>query len=303
MELTLVIVVALALDKVLGETKYGHPLIGFGNLAKAVERSFNLSSTSPQKSKGRGTLSWCLLIFPFVLLSYLLADYFSWWFDAVVLYLAIGCRSLREHAMQVYKPLADNDIEQARHFCSYLVSRDTAELSESEVSRAVVESVLENGHDAVIASLFWYCIGGVPMVIAHRLANTLDAMWGYRTQRFEHYGWFSAKADDLLGWPSAKVTAVLYALQGSNPWSCLKNAYRQSKAYKSLNGGWVMASGATALFIQLGGQASYFGQQSKAVMLGQGNKVTASNIPESTDLVVKASYYLVVLVAVFELIF
>lgn len=303
MELTLVLALALLADKVLGEPTRFHPLVGFGHLVSKLEQRLNNTSSSAAKNKTYGVLAWSLLVVPIVLATYYVSEQFSWWFDLLVLYLAIGGKSLKQHALQVYRPLANNDMAQARHYCSYLVSRDTSELTETQVSRAVVESVLENGHDAVIASMFWYCVGGAPLVIAHRLANTLDAMWGYKTQKFVNFGWFSAKIDDILGWPSAKVTSFLYAIQGPKPLLCLQNAYKQSQDYKSLNGGWVMASGATALFIQLGGQASYFGQQSVAVLLGQGNKVSPSDIPQSVSLVAKASGYFVLFTLAYECLY
>ena len=302
MELALILLVALILDRVFGEIKRFHPLVGFGNVASRIESKLNQLPYSGNQKKVLGMIAWLLVVSPIVLSVYYLSQYFSWWLDALLVYLAIGGQSLKEHAIQVYKPLVINDIKSARHYCGYLVSRETDELDETEISRAVVESVLENGHDAVIASLFWYCVGGLPLLVAHRLANTLDAMWGYKNDRFVNFGWFSAKVDDLLGWPSAKVTALLYAVQSTNWQLCLKNAYCQSKLYKSLNGGWAMASGATALFIELGGEATYFGQKSQPVRLGQGNKVSAADIPASVSLVTIASYYFVASVAVIELV-
>lgn len=302
MELVLVVIAALVLDRLLGEVKYYHPIVGFGYLANKLEQVFNLPSHPANFQKVMGGVAWLLLIAPVVGLYSFTSQYLSWWFDAVLLYFAIGQRSLKEHAIQVYKPLAANDLEQARHYCSYLVSRETNELTETEVSRAVVESVLENGHDAVIASLFWYCVGGIPLVIAHRLANTLDAMWGYKNSRFVNFGWFSAKLDDLLGWPSAKTTALFYAIQSASPLLCLKNAYCQGRQYKSLNGGYVMASGATCLYIKLGGSAQYFGQEIQSVSLGLGNEVTPSEIPASIALVTNASYYFVAIVFALVLI-
>lgn len=296
MELVLVLVAALVLDKLLGEVNQYHPIVGFGRLAAKLEKLLNSRLHSDNYQKIMGTVAWLVLIVPFIGLYSLTSQFLPWWVDVVFLYFALGNRSLKEHAIQVYKPLVANDIDQARHYCGYLVSRETNELNETEVSRAVVESVLENGHDAVIASLFWYCVGGIPLVIAHRLANTLDAMWGYKSSRFANFGWFSAKLDDLLGWPSAKITALLYAIQSSSPLLCLKNAYCQGRQYKSLNGGYVMASGATSLYIKLGGSAKYFGQEVQSVLLGVGNKVTPSDIPASTALVTNASYYFVVVV-------
>ena len=259
MEIVVVMVTALLLDNWLAEARRFHPLVGFGNLATRFEIILNGLSCPALISRMSGALAWLLLVLPIPILYAILKGESAWWMlsDALVLYVALGMKSLSEHAENVFEPLAENDLVTARLRCSYLVSRDTDTLTDTQVSRAVVESVLENGHDAVIASLFWYAVGGAPLVIVHRLANTLDAMWGYKTPRFLHFGYVSARMDDLLGWPSAKVTALLYAAQG-NPLLCLKNANRQSQAYKSTNGGWTMASGATALGISLGGQSSYF---------------------------------------------
>lgn len=298
-EVIVVLVLALILDFIVGEVNRYHPLVGFGNIAGAIEQRFNFSGISAGKQKRAGILAWLLLVLPLPLLYWLLQEKLQLWLlDIVVLYFAVGNNSLKTHALQVFRPLQHNDLEQARRYCSYLVSRDTSELDEQQVSRAVTESVLENGHDAVIASLFWYCVGGAPMVIAHRLVNTLDAMWGYKNQRFINFGWCSARADDLLGWPSAKVTALLFAAQSKQPLQCLTNAYYQARQYKSLNGGWTMASGATALNIELGGQSVYFGHSVESVTLGQGETVQVKHIKQSVQLVFRAALLFVVCVSV-----
>ena len=299
LEVLIVLVLALTLDFIVGEVNRFHPLVGFGNVAGVIEQKLNLSNISAGAQKSTGVLAWLLLVLPLPMLYWLAQETLQLWLlDAVVLYFAIGNNSLKTHALQVLEPLQRNDLEQARHFCSYLVSRDTSELNEHQISRAVTESVLENGHDAVVASLFWYCAGGAPLVIAHRLANTLDAMWGYKTQRFINFGWCSARADDLLGWPSAKVTALLFAVQSKQPVKCLTNAYIQAKQYKSFNGGWAMASGATALNICLGGQAIYFGRKVESVTLGQGDEVQAKHIKQSVELVSRAALLFVVSISV-----
>ena len=304
MELLVVITLALVLDAWLGEVKRFHPLVGFGNGAKRIEKQFNQNQCSAVKQKLTGMFAWSVLVLPLPALYFFLQSELSWWWlDIAILYFAIGHKSLKQHALQVFKPLQQGDITTARHYCGYLVSRDTSKLESEDVSRAVVESVLENGHDAVIASLFWYCVGGAPLVIIHRLANTLDAMWGYKNSRFLNFGWFSAKADDLLGWPSAKVTAFLYALQSKQFIQSLSNAYYQSKHYKSLNGGWAMASGATALNVKLGGKAVYFEQEIESVTLGQGDTVQAKHICSSVNLVTRAAWLFVFITFAYTSVF
>ena len=298
-----VLLLAFGLDNLLGETRRFHPLIGFGNLVYKIENWLNrcenqnhASAITNSKQRLLGSCAWLLLTLPLPIAYYVLrGEHWAFWLlDAFILYLAIGYRSLVEHAAQIAKPLAVGDMLQARHFCGYIVSRDTSALTEADIARATTESVLENGHDALIASLVWYAIGGIPLVILHRLANTLDAMWGYKNSRFLHFGWCAARMDDLFGWPTAKVSSLLYALQG-NVFSALINAYQQGRQYKSLNGGWCMASGATALNFSIGGRGIYHGKEIETVTLGQGAMVQSKDITRSLKLVRNAAIIFIVI--------
>jgi adenosylcobinamide-phosphate synthase len=313
----LILITAYFLDKYLGEAPRFHPLIGFGNIANFIEKKCNFSNKTTAETKtGKnfnqlklrliGSLSWLLLCLPLPLIYYFQHEdsWHYWLIDCLVLYLAIGLNSLKKHALQIHQPLEENNIDQARYFCGYLVSRKTSKLSEQEISRATVESVLENGHDAVIASLFWFIIGGAPLVILHRLANTLDAMWGYKNQHFLHFGWCAARMDDLLGYPSAKITAFLYAIQKVYSTklmiNSLRNGYQQSQHYKSLNGGWVMATGATILNVKLGGTAIYHGKTIESPTLGCGNNVDKKAIASSILLIEHTTLTLLALYSVYE---
>ena len=315
--MVLTLFIALLMDKILGEAKRFHYLVGFGWLANKLAAKLNppaidIAATkvnSALKAKLLGAMAWCLLVLPLPVLYYFLIEQLTWYgqimADATVLYLAIGLNSLYQHAMQIYRPLKSGDLDNARHFTGYIVSRETAELTEQEMSRATVESMLENGHDAVIASLVYYLIGGAPLVILHRLANTLDAMWGYKNTRFINFGYASARLDDLLGFISGKCCALLYALQGLPHrlfTKALRNAYNQGKQYKSHNGGWVMAAGATVMAIKLGGSAQYHGRVVHSVTLGAGRVVSIADIVQSLHVVNRASLLLVTWVFIWQLI-
>ncbi|NQZ10990.1 MAG: cobalamin biosynthesis protein CobD, partial [Algicola sp.] len=280
---TVVLMLALMLDGLLGEPRRFHPLVGFGLLTQALEKTVNRFKNQPN-SRIAGIVCWLLLALPLPVVYFIIHQESAlfWCIDVIVVYAAIGHKSLKQHALQILKPLQNNDIDEARHFCSYIVSRDTKALSEVEIVRATTESVLENGHDAVIATLVWYMIGGAPLVILHRLANTLDAMWGYKNTRFIHFGWCAAKMDDLLGWPTAKITCLLFALQ-KRFYRSLKNGWIQGRQYKSLNGGWVMAAGATVLNFKLGGKAIYHGKIVESVTLGAGEPVVVDYIARSLN--------------------
>ena len=261
MSLIITIVIALGLDYWLGEPKRLHPLVGFGGLVDGLEKWFN-SAEGVQVNqrdtllKCKGTLALLLAIGPLSFAAFsleqTLATYeaFSTLFGAVVLYLAIGWRSLIQHAKAISAPLYDGDLITARVAVSHIVSRDTEDLNEQEIAKAATESVLENGADALFAALFWFIVAGIPGVVIYRLSNTLDAMWGYKNSRFLYFGWAAARFDDLLNFIPARLTALAYTLCGSvngqtqNAWQSWR---KQAGTWKSPNAGPVMAAGAGAI--------------------------------------------------------
>jgi len=287
------LLVALIIDHVFGEPTRFHPLVGFGKLAKYIERKMNTGHHYQQLMAG--IIAWILLVLPIPLiylwLMAVLPYYLLIALNIYVVYWAVALHSLRLHGLQIYQPLIDNNLPLAQQYCAYIVSRDTSELDEQAISRATTESMLENGHDGVTATLIYFVIGGAPLVIIHRLSNTLDAMWGYRTERFNYFGKCSARMDDLLGFISAKITALLFVLMGilkGKAYSILMNAYQQSKIYKSHNGGWVMSAGATLLNVRLGGSARYFGKTVFSPQLGEGEAVQSKHIKASLQLIQQA---------------
>jgi adenosylcobinamide-phosphate synthase len=147
-----------------------------------------------------------------------------------------------------------------------------------------VESLLENGNDAVFGTLFWFVIAGGPGALLFRLANTLDAMWGYRTPRFQAFGCAAARLDDTLNWIPARLTALSYTLLGNRhlAWRCW---HAQAKQWSSPNAGPVMAAGAGALQVQLGGTASYDGVIEQRPPLGSGRDAGAADILRAWRLV------------------
>lgn len=290
--------IGLVLDHVLGEVNRFHPLVGFGNYANCLQRKLNAENSN--KLKVRGLFAWSLAVFPLVSLFMLLVlfEKTSTLFDGIVIYFCIGAKSMKEHALAIYAPLQKDNIEEARSACAMIVSRDVDNLSENEIVRATVESTLENTNDAVIASLFWYLVGGLPLLVCHRLVNTLDAMWGYKTNQFEQFGFTAAKADDFMAWPSAKITALLFAITvlfKGNFYPVLCNSVKQARNYKSTNGGCVMAAGATALSIQLGGQSHYNCVESNSCLLGDGDNANRKDIVRSIDLMNSAIFIWIVL--------
>lgn len=275
----------MGLDTLLGEPRRMHPLVGFGRMAQAIERGLH------RDARLRGLVAWGVAVLPAVAITagimHLLAMWSPWAataFSAAVLYLAIGHRSLGEHARAVEVPLRAGDLDAARAAVARMVSRDTQALDASQVAAAATESVLENGADAVFGALFWFAVLGAPGVVLYRLANTLDAMWGYRTPRHERFGWAAARIDDGLNYIPARLTALTYAVLGDTR-RALRCWRRQAPLWYSPNAGPVMSAGAGAIGVQLGGPAPYHGRWEDRPVLGEGGAPNADAIAAALQLV------------------
>ena len=274
---------ALLLDALLGEPRRFHPLAGFGRLAIGLEARMNLDGRGHRL---HGAAALTLLVVPGVALA--------WWlqqqpiagalFGALVLYAALGLKSLHQHAEPVAAALARDDLGAARAGVSMMVSRDTTALDAEGVSRATVESVLENGNDAVFGALFWFLVAGAAGALGYRLVNTLDAMWGYKTPRYRQFGWAAARLYDGLNFVPARLTALSYALLGRTrvALACWRT---QAPAWDSPNAGPVMAAGAGALDVRLGGAAVYHGRTEARPALGQGAAPQGGDIARALKLV------------------
>ena len=283
--LLIIIVVAMTLDRLLGEPARFHPLVGFGVVAEKLEQRLN----DGERLRWKGGVALSLLLLgPLLLIMGLLnIEWLSLLLSLLLLYLALGGKSLEQHAQQVAVALQTGDLAEARVRTGFLVSRETAELDETKLASATVESVLENGNDAIFGTLFWFVLLGAPGAVFYRLANTLDAMWGYRNERYLHFGWASARLDDVLNYIPARLTALSYAAVGSftRATECWR---KQGLAWKSPNAGPVMAAGAGALSVQLGGAARYHGKEQQRPLLGEGRQANASDIGRAISLLQRA---------------
>lgn len=180
-------------------------------------------------------------------------------------------KALGDAASAVAAALASGDVEAARRALPALVGRDPQGLDVEEICRAVVESVAENTVDAVVAPALWGAAAGAPGALAHRAANTLDAMVGYRNERFGRFGWASARADDIANWLPARVTAAAVAAvrprRSAEVW---KTVHRDGRKHPSPNAGIAEAAFAGALGITLGGANRYGGHVDSRPTIGSG---------------------------------
>lgn len=295
--LALLMAAGLLLDCLLGELRRWHPLVGFGSVASAVERILN----SGAYRFGRGVAAWSIVVLPPVLLATLACTFAGPWtaaaLHALLLYFCLGLRSLRDHMLPIGLALLQGDLDGARRLTSRIVSRDTAKASSSDLAKAAVESMLENGNDAVFGTLFWFLVAGGPGALLFRLANTLDAMWGYRTPCFASFGCAAARIDDMLNWIPARLTALSYAVLGNAPlaWDCWRT---QAPHWSSPNAGPVMASGAGALGLALGGDASYHGAIEHRPALGHGRAAEPADIARAWRLVARTAMLWLALAAI-----
>ena len=277
-----------AADLLLGDPRRGHPVAGFGRAAGAFERAVYAPS------RVRGALFCGVLVGGAALGAELTARAASriWGGRAAVLVLvtwaALGGRSLARAGDEISERLARGDLDGARAALPSLCGRDAAALDVDGISRAAVESVAENTSDAVVGALLWGAVGGPAGVVAYRAANTLDAMVGHRSDRYRQFGWASARLDDLMGWPAARLGAALTALcsplVGGSPRRAWRVLRRDGAAHPSPNAGRMEAAFAGALGVRLGGPLSYGGRAEVRPTLGDGRAPSAADLQRATTL-------------------
>jgi adenosylcobinamide-phosphate synthase len=295
MSIAFVILAALLVDFMLGDPRHFHPISGFGNMANWLEKKLNSQSSfttgSIIKVRIKGVIAVTLLILPITLLLTYINTLFTnqslHIVEILILFFALGSNSLRLHALWILNALETSDLGTARIKTSWIVSRDTSHLDPSELSKATIESVLENGNDAIFATLFWFIIAGVPGVVIYRLSNTLDAMWGYKSTQYLHFGWAAARLDDILNFIPAHLTAISYAITGKF-FSALSCWVKQAYQWKSMNAGIVMSTGAGALAVKLGGSAQYQGIKTQRKILGKGEHPEFGDIKRAINLVLRS---------------
>ncbi|WP_367040547.1 cobalamin biosynthesis protein [Streptomyces sp. Je 1-332] len=272
-------------DLFLGDPRRGHPVAAFGRAASAVERLLW------RDHRGWGALHAVVCAGgaagAAVLASSLVRDSraASVALTAATTWAVVGGTSLGREARAIGGALAAGDIEVARERLPHLCGRDPQALDADGIARAVVESVAENTSDAVVGALMWGALGGVPGLVAFRAVNTLDAMVGHKSVKYRRYGWASARLDDVLGWPGARLTAVLAAAAGDAPRGAVR-AWREDAAkHPSPNAGPVEAAFAGALGVRLGGTLSYAGRvEHRPVLNGDGRGVEVTDIERAVKL-------------------
>ena len=277
----------LGLDALLGDPRRGHPVAAFGSVAARTERAVH------RDSRAVGAVYALLLSGGAALASGVVSRRMRHplvraGVTALATWSAVGGTTLRREALAMHALLAEGDVDGARTRLPHLCGRDPAGLQEQDLARATVESVAENTSDAVVGPLLWGALAGVPGLVGYRAVNTLDAMVGHHSPRYERFGWASARLDDLVNLGPARLTAalatVLSPLVGGQPAEARRVWVRDGHKHPSPNAGPVEAAFAGALGRTLGGRLAYSGRVEERPLMGNGPAPTVDDIPRAARL-------------------
>jgi adenosylcobinamide-phosphate synthase len=272
----------VALDFAAGDPRWlPHPVAGIGRLARGAEKIRRAAGIPAPLA---GALAW-LTVMAVVCgtvaasLAFLPAP----WIQIYWIFSFLAVRSLDSHAAAVIAFLRAGDVGAARASVAMIVGRDTADLNEQEITRAVFETVAESLNDGVIAPLFWLAVAGPVGMAAYKAANTLDSMFGHRNERYREFGWASARMDDLANLIPARLTALLVwiialVLPGLSGVMSIRATLRDAHKQPSPNAGYPEAAVAGALGVRLGGVNLYQGVPTQKQFLGDATQPLRWNL-------------------------
>ncbi|NQU95013.1 MAG: cobalamin biosynthesis protein CobD [Candidatus Omnitrophica bacterium] len=300
------------MDLIFGDPEwFPHPVRGIGKLINFFERRLR-----PKGDKWKERLKGVLLFFAVVGIVVTIAHYFLWFFkqmnpvlgNLAFVYLGYTCLSIKDmrvKAEAVLAKLKTGATGEARRELSKIVGRDTENLNEEKIIKATVESIAEGASDGVIAPLFYLILGGPVLALSYKAINTLDSMVGYKNSKYIHFGWFSAKMDDIMNYIPARITAFLITVSSCVLGKGFKNAFktmlRDGRKHPSPNSGMPEAAMAGALGIRLGGTSSYQGKISKKPYLGEEKRPTKPFcINEALTISFAASAFMLMLGVIFK---
>jgi adenosylcobinamide-phosphate synthase len=272
-----ILITAIILDLLLGDPRWlPHPVVGMGKLISAGEKVLRRLIRNERTG---GVLLLVSVVGATSLITYFLlkganaaSPYLGGALAVALAWTCLAARSLHGESKLVANRLIAGDLEGARLYLSRIVGRDTDNLNEPEIWRALVETVAENTSDGIVAPLFYLMIGGPVLGLAYKAVNTLDSMVGYKNERYHRFGWASARFDDLANWLPARLTGLLMAVAapfvGLSPAGAFTMMARDGGNHSSPNSGIPEAATAGALGVRLGGTNRYFGQPVEKPTIG-----------------------------------
>ena len=272
-----ILIIAFALDAIFGDPKkLPHLIVGYGNSISFGEKKLNKGASKVLK----GALLTILLVgisfvFPYLTIRLLNAYNFpilSILFSIIMLFYCLANKTLIKEGYAVFNTLKNEGLEAGRKRLSWIVGRETNNLSEQQIRVATLETMSENLSDGVIAPLFYFLILGIPGVMAYKMINTLDSMIGYKNDRYISFGKFAAKLDDVANYIPARITALLMLLVQFKL-SGISFVFKEGKKHSSPNAGYPEAALAYILDCQFGGPNYYHGKLLKKPFIGSNNRI------------------------------
>ena len=268
----LIMILGYIMDLVFGDPYwFPHPVRFIGKLISKTEKFIRKHVKSEKSLKYWGILMWLVPVVTTALVTALIVKiasfnkYVEIFVSAFIIYTTLSTKCLKDEATKIYNVLETGDIKKSRVQLSYIVGRDTTNLSQSEIIRATVETVAENTVDGTISPMFYGFLFGPVGAMTYKAINTLDSMVGYKNDKYLNLGCVSAKLDDVANFIPARLTAIFMPLGaflcGMNGANSFKIAIRDRKNHKSPNCAFAEGAAAGAIGIQLGGTNIYFGKE------------------------------------------
>ncbi|NMN94760.1 cobalamin biosynthesis protein [Antrihabitans stalactiti] len=274
------LLVGYAADRSFGDPRRFHPVAGFGAAAIELERR------TYRDDRLAGVIHTAVLVGATVLVGRVVGSGVVP--TAIATWTVLGGTSLARTGNAMADRLDAADIAGARELLPSLCGRDPDLLDADGLARAALESVAENTSDATVAPLVWGAVAGVPGLLGYRAINTLDAMLGYRNEKYERFGWAAARTDDVANIVPARVTGWLTVLLapvvGGSPAAALQAWRADAGRHPSPNAGVAEASMAGALGVTLGGRTAYRHGVEIRPTLGSGPRPTAADLRRAVRL-------------------
>ena len=296
--LTVPLITGYLLDLLLGDPHtWPHPIKLFGNIIYKAEKTFNKGT----KRILKGALITIFLVtivtalLHFSLKGIRSLPYLYYLVATVMVFWGLANRNLIDEALKVENALTKNGVKAGRQQLSLIVGRETSQLSPSQIRTAVLETLSENLSDGVIAPLFYYLIGGLPLMFAYKIINTLDSMIGYKSERYKSFGLFAAKLDDVANYLPARLTAILMIIVTMNG-RAIKFVFKYGKKHASPNAGYPESALAGILNCRFGGPNTYHGKIMQKPYIGQNKRnITLKDLKKSCTLNQRVTLLMVVI--------
>jgi adenosylcobinamide-phosphate synthase len=289
-------------DLIVGDPySFPHPVKYIGKLIKVLENFVRRVFKTDEDLKIGGFILCIVTVLTTYVVTYLIVRLFKFnsvsyiLINVIIIYTTFATKCLKDEAVKVYDVLKTGDIEKSRIQLSYIVGRDTTNLSEKEIIRATVETVAENTVDGIMSPMFYAFIGGAPLAMAYKAINTLDSTVGYKNEKYINLGFASAKLDDIANYIPARLSVLFIPIAsfilGYNLKDSFKIGIRDRKNHKSPNCAFSEGAVAGALGVQLGGTNVYFGKEVYKPTIGDKlYEIEEKNIVDTNKIMYMSSF-------------